>query len=83
MLDLNGLVSKQKEGDRLLQTLTHDEEVVLQNYCLAAAQAVTKAGMAAQQTTNNIILNAFRTGLALGLGIDIAASKVRPRLRPQ
>jgi hypothetical protein len=66
-----------------MATLGHDEEVVLQNYCLAAAQAVTKAGMAAQQTTNNIILNAFRTGMALGLGIDVAANKVRPRVRPQ
>lgn len=79
MLDLNGLVAQQKKGDRLLTSLNHEETVVIQNYSLMSTQALIKAGLGAEQSTNNIILNAYRAGLALGLQIDISNGKIKGR----
>lgn len=79
MLDLNALVANSKKGDHLLTTLSHDEMVIIQNYSLMSVQAIIKAGVGAHQKTNDIVLNAYRNGLALGLRLKIENGKILTR----
>jgi hypothetical protein len=79
MLDLNALLKKQKEGDRLVASLTPDESIILQNYCLLSAQGLIQAGLKRQESTNNIIINAFRNGICLGLGLEVRQGQVLER----
>ena len=79
MLDLNQLITKQNEGNRLLDTLQAKESVILQNYGLMAAQALTEEARTRHETVTNLILNAFRNGICLGLGIQIAQGEIQKR----
>jgi hypothetical protein len=79
MLDLNVLLKKQSEGVRLFATLEPKETVILQNFSLLVAQELTKAGRQQNQSTNNIILNAFHNGICLGLGLDVRQDQVLER----
>jgi len=79
MLDLNHLLKKHAEGDRLLAILKPDETTILQNLFLLADQELAKAGREQNQSTTNIILNAFCNGLCLGLGLKIRQGEVLER----
>ena len=82
MLDLKRLVAQQAQGNAQLQTLSHDEQIVIQNYAVVVAREIAKAGAQGQQTASNIILNAFRSGMALGLSIEISGRQVKARRSP-
>ncbi len=79
MLNLETLLRKQTEGDHLVSTLTPQETAILQNFALMSAQALAKAGREHNQSTNNIILNAFRNGICLGLGLEVREGQVLER----
>jgi len=79
MLDLNALMKQQKEGNQILTTLTEEEEFILQNYALMAAQGLIQVGGGKKESTTNIVINAFRFGLCLGLELDISQGKVKER----
>ena len=79
MLDLKRLVAQQAQGNAQLKTLAHDEQTVIQNYAVVAAREIAKAGAQREQSASNIILNAFRSGMALGLSIEISARQVKAR----
>ena len=79
MLDLNQLIAKQNEGNQLLSTLTGDEEMILQNYGYFCMQAVIKEGARRQDSTDNLILNAFRSGICLGTGIQVVNGEIQER----
>ncbi len=79
MLDLHQLIKLQKNGNQLINTLGHDDMVIMQNYCLLAARGLLKEGAGTNQSTTNIVLNAFRNGIALGLGVKVAGGQVQER----
>ncbi len=79
MLDFNVLLAKQREGICLLATLSPKETGSLQTFTLLTVQELTKAGRQANQSTSNIILNAFRNGLCLRLGLKIRQGEVLER----
>ena len=79
MIDLKELIRIQGAGDKLLGTLTHDDMVIMQNYCLLSAQGLLKAGHGANQSTTNIVLNAYRNGICLGLGLKVSSGQVQGR----
>lgn len=79
MLDLNALMKQQKEGNQILTTLSEDEEFILQNYALMAAQGLLQTGAQTKQSATNVVINAFRFGLCLGLELDISQGKVKER----
>jgi hypothetical protein len=79
MLDLNALLKKQKEGSQIIATLTPSETVILQNYGLLASRSVIQAGQKSGQPTTSIILNAFLSGICLGLALEIRQGQVLER----
>ena len=81
MLNLETLLRKQTEGDHLVSTLTPKEATILQNFALMAAQGLIQAGLKRQESTNNIIINAFRNGICLRLGLEVREGQVVERSR--
>jgi len=79
MLDVNALMERQKHGEQVIASLPHDELVILQNFAVLAARALRATGQHANQSTANTVLNAYRAGIALGLGLDIAGGSLRAR----
>lgn len=77
MLDLNALIQKQKEGNQLLAGLQEDETVILQNYALLAARGILQAKRG--ESVTNLVLNAFRNGICLGLGLEATAGQIQER----
>lgn len=79
MLDLNQLISKQNEGNQFLATLVENEAVILQNYSYMAARELTREAHSRGEPINNLILNAFRNGICLGLGLQVESGTVQER----
>ena len=79
MLDLNQLIAKQNEGNQLRTPLSEGEEVILQNYGYFCMQAVIEEGARRDDSVDNLILNAYRNGICLGLGLQIVNRGVEER----
>jgi hypothetical protein len=77
MLDLNELIRKQEQGNQLLASLTEDETVILQNYALLAARGILRARK--DESATNLVINAFRNGVCLGLGLEARAGQIHER----
>lgn len=79
MLGLQQLIDAQKQGERLLTNLTDDEKVIIQNYCYAAAGGLMQLGAQEKAHVNEIVMNAFRNGIALGSQVTITNGEIRRR----
>ena len=79
MLDLNHLIAKQNEGNQLLTALTEDEMVILQNYSYLAMTTIIEEGVRRKDSIDNLILNAYRNGICLGLGIQVVNGSIEER----
>lgn len=77
MLDLNELIRKQEQGNQQLASLTEDETVIIQSYALLAARGIVQAKRG--ESVTNLVINAFRNGICLGLGLEVGAGQIRER----
>ena len=79
MLDLNELIAEQNAGNELLATLGENESAILENYGLLAVQGLIEMASTRKETAHNLVLNAFRNGICLGLGIQVADGEIQKR----
>jgi hypothetical protein len=79
MLDLNQLIAKQNDGNLALSTLGEDESVILQNYGYMATKALIQEAHKRGETVDNLVLNCFRNGICLGLGLQVFNGKIEER----
>ncbi len=79
MLDMQTLTAIQKKGEQRLSSLRHDEDLILESYALVLSRTVRTYGKQKNEPFENIILNACRLGIALGLGIDVTDGAVYQR----
>lgn len=79
VLGLQQLIDAQKRGEQLLTSLTDDEKVIIQNYCYAAAGGLMQLGAQNKAHVNEIVMNAFRNGIALGSQISISNGEIARR----
>lgn len=82
MLDLNHLIAEQNEGNQQLTTLTEDETVILQNYVYFAMNTIIEEGARRKDSMDNLILNGFRNGICLGLGLQVVNGEIQERSKP-
>ena len=82
MLDLNQLIAKQNEGNQLLSGLTEDEAAILQNYGYLCMQGIIDETARRNDSVDNLILNTYRNGICLGLGLEIANGCIQERSKP-
>ena len=79
MLGLNQLIDAQKEGEALLTSLTDDEKTIIQHYSYAAAEGLMQLGSQQKAAVNEIVMNAFRNGIGLGLQVRVINGELKRR----
>lgn len=79
MIDFEDMNRRQQEGSTDIDSLQEDEKMVLQHYCSLATEAVLKMGSQRKAPVDQVVVNAFRLGIALGLHLTVAAGEVRGR----
>jgi hypothetical protein len=68
-----------KSGNNAIESLSQDELAVIQNFCFLGASAILTAGVQEKKPMIEIILNAMRNGIALGLRIKIKEGKIEKK----
>lgn len=81
MLGYQQLVEAQVKGEAQLSKLTGDERTIMQGYADSAADGLLQLGARQKASVNDIVLNAFRNGVALGTQIAIVNGIVERRFK--
>ena len=79
MIDFEAMNRRQQEGLTDIDSLQEDEKMVLQHYCSLATEALLKMGLQRKAPVDQVVVNAFRLGIALGFHLTVAAGEVRER----
>jgi len=79
MIDFNDMKRRQEEGARLVDSLQEDESRVLQHYCSLATEALMNMGAQRQSPVDQVVINALRTGISLGLRLQVTEGEVQGR----
>ena len=77
MIDLNEMVKRQQNGSLLIEQLIPDEKAILQHFCSLSAEGLMELGEKRNAPVNEILVNAMKNGIALGLQLDIRDVEVQ------
>jgi len=77
MIDLNEMVKRQQNGSLLIEQLIPDEKAILQHFCSLSAEGLMELGEKRNAPVNEILVNAMKNGIALGLQLDIRDGEVK------
>jgi len=77
MIDFNEMKQRQKEGQQDIDSLIDDEKTVLKHYCSLATEALLRLGAQKKAPVDQVVINSFRTGIALGLRLSITNGEVQ------
>jgi hypothetical protein len=67
LIDLKEMIQRQQLGVQLIEQLVPDEKAVLQHYCSMAAEGLIDLAKKRNAPTNELVINAMKNGVALGL----------------
>ncbi|GAG57089.1 unnamed protein product [marine sediment metagenome] len=79
MIDFNEMKQRQEEGQQDIDSLIDDEQTVLKHYCSLATEALLRLGAQKKAPVDQVVINSFRTGIALGLRLTVAGGEVQGR----
>lgn len=79
MIDFEEMKRRQEEGLKDIDSLQDDERDILKHYCSLSTEALMRLGIYRKAVFEEVVINAFRTGLALGLHLQVVAGEVRGR----
>jgi len=79
MIDFDEMKQCQEEGQRDIDSLEDDERGILKHFCSLATEAFLRLGAQRKAPVDQVVINAFRSGIALGLRLDVSAGEVRGR----
>ena len=79
MIDFNDMKQRQEVGQQDIDSLVDDEKTVLKHYCSLATEALLRLGSQQKSPVDQVVVNAFRLGIALGLHLTVAGGEVRGR----
>ena len=77
MIDLNEMIKRQQNGSLLIQNLNQDEQEILQHFCSLSAEGLLELGKQRNAPVNEIVINALKNGIALGLQLMIENWEVK------
>jgi len=80
MIDFDDMKRRQEEGLNLVDSLREDESMVIRHYCSLATEALIKMGAQRQSSTDQVVINALKNGIALGLRLQVAKGELQGRL---
>ena len=79
MIDFLDMKLRQEKGLNQIDSLQEDERAVLQHYCSLGTEALMKIGTQRGSPVDQVVINAWRNGIALGLQLQITAGEVLGR----
>ncbi len=79
MIDFDDMKRRQEAGLKLVDSLQEDESTVLRHYCSLATEALMKMGAQRQSSPDQVVINALKNGIALGLRLQIAEGELQGR----
>lgn len=79
MLDFQEIKRCQEEGLKDIESLEGQETEVLQHYCSLATEALLRLGVQKKAPVDQVVINAYKNGIALGLTLIITNGEVRER----
>lgn len=79
MIDFEEMNRRQQEGLTDIDSLQEDEKMVLQHYCSLATEALLKIGVQRKATVDQLVINAYKYGIALGLRLQVTQGEVLGR----
>ena len=77
MIDLNEMIKRQQNGSALIEQLDTDEKEILQHFCSLSAEGLLELGKQRNAPVNEIVINALKNGIALGLQLMIENGEVK------
>ena len=77
MIDFEEMKQRQEEGQQDIDSLIDDEKTVLKHYCSLATEALLRLGAQKKAPVDQVVINSFRTGIALGLRLSITNGEVQ------
>lgn len=77
MIDLNEMIKRQQNGSMLIENLNQDEKAILQHFCSLSAEGLLQLGAERKAPVNEIVINAMKNGMALGLQLMIENGEVK------
>lgn len=79
MIDFEEMKHRQEDGLKEIATLQEDETMVLKHFCSLATEALLKLGVKRRAPVDEVVVNSFRNGIALGLRLRVVAGEVQGR----
>jgi len=79
MIDFDDMNTRHEEGMESLDSLEGDEKDILLHYCSLVTQALLKQGSLAKKPVDQLVVNALRSGIALGTRLRIVRGEVMGR----
>ena len=77
MIDFEEMKQRQEAGQQDIDSLIDDEKTVLKHYCSLATEALLRLGAQKKAPVDQVVINSFRTGIALGLRLSITNGEVQ------
>ena len=79
MIDFEVMKRCQEEGQRDIDSLEGDERDILKHFCSLSTEALLRLGVQRKAPVDEVVINAFKNGIALGLRLSITNGEVRGR----
>ena len=79
MIDFEEMRRRQDEGLNSIGTLEADEKEILQHYCSLATEALLRLGVKRKAPVDEVVLNAYKNGIALGLRLQVTQGEILGR----
>ncbi|MBU1067195.1 hypothetical protein KKE60_05380 [Patescibacteria group bacterium] len=80
MIDFDDMKRRQEEGLKLVDSLQEDELMILRHYCSLSTEALIKMGAQRKSSTDQVVINALKNGIALGLRLQVVDGEIQGRL---
>ena len=79
MIDFEEMKRRQKEGLREIDSLQEEERDILKHYCSLSTEALLSLGVQRKAPVDEVVINALRNGIALGLCLTVAEGELLGR----
>jgi len=77
MIDFEEMKQRQEVGWQDIGSLIDDEQMVLKHYCSLATEALLRLGAQRKAPVEEVVINSFKNGIALGLRLSITGGEVQ------
>jgi hypothetical protein len=79
VIDFDDMNQRQQDGLTQVNSLQEDERAVLQHYCSLATEVLMEEGDKRKAPIDQVVINAYRYGIALGLKLQVVNGEIQGR----